>query len=157
MTNKTPYLWILLLTMIIAFPSLCFSVEPNPKIWEPLGYNYYYNKKIIKKTPDLPLVWTYKTIADDAREKRIEEVKKHDLEKSIKYQSYHHEAVLWEIDCQNKWVRTKEFIDFDRNGMVLDRYRYDSSEWERIIPGSGGERLYQNVCFPQKIPPKKKK
>jgi len=49
------------------------------------------------------------------------------LEKSIKYQNYHHEAVLWEMDCPNKRIMMKEFIDFDKTVKVLDRYRFDNS------------------------------
>jgi hypothetical protein len=157
MKNKSNYLLMLLLTIIISFPSICFSEQPNPKIWEPLGYNSYYNKKIITKAPGVLLVWTYKAMTDDTRTQRVEEVKKYDLEKSIKYQNYHHEADLWEIDCKNKMIKMEEFIDFDKNGMALDRYRYDNSERESIIPNSGGERLYQNVCITQKKISKKKR
>jgi hypothetical protein len=96
-------------------------------------------------------------MTDDDREKRVEEVKKYDLEKSIKYQNYHHEAVLWEIDCKSKLIIMREFIDFDKSAKVLDRYRYDHSEWISIMPNSKGERLYQNVCVTRKIPSKKKK
>jgi hypothetical protein len=156
MKNKSQLLFILLMIMV-SLPSICFSEQPNPKIWEPLGYNLFYNKKIITKASGVLLVWTYKAVTDDARAKRIEEVKKYDLEKSVKYQNYHHEADLWEIDCKNRLIKMEEFIDFDKNGMVLDRYRYNNSELESIIPNSGGERLYQNVCMTRKKPPKKKK
>ncbi|MEE9911740.1 MAG: hypothetical protein K4571_08445 [Deltaproteobacteria bacterium] len=148
---------ILSLTGIISFSSLCFSEPPNPKLWEPLGYHSYYNKKIIRQSPDLPLVWTYKTITDEARAARVAEVKAYDPEKSMTYQNYHHEAVLWEVDCRNQRLTMKEFIDFDKQGAVLDRYRYDKSQWESIIPQSGGDRLYQNVCTTRKMPAKKKK
>lgn len=155
--NTKFYLLLILLLTVIAFPSLCFAEQPNPKIWEPLGYHSYYNKKIITKSPDIRLVWTYKSVTNDAREKRVEEVKKYDLEKSIKYQNYHHETVLWNIDCKNKLIMMDEFIDFDKNGQVIDRYIFNNSEWESIVPKSGSERLYQNVCIPQKKPSKKKK
>lgn len=145
------------LTMIILFSSPCFSQQPNPKIWEPLGHHSYYNKKIITKAPDLLLVWTYQTVTDDTREKRVEEVRKYDLEKSVKYRNYHHETVLWEMDCKNKRIMMQEFIDFDGNGKVIDRYRYNNSEGVGIIRNSGGDQLYQNVCLPPKKPSKKKK
>lgn len=150
-------IWISVCIFFLSCPAISSSEQPNPKIWEPLGYDSYYNKKIIRQSPDIPLVWTYKAVRDDHRQKRIEEVKKYDSEKSIKYQNYHHECILWAMDCKNKLIMMKEFIDFDKNGMVLDRYRYDNNVWERIIPNSGGERLYQNVCIPQKKPSKKKK
>lgn len=149
--------WIALLVILLLFPAVVFSAEPNPKIWEPLGYHSYYNIKIITKSPGIFLAWTYTTMTEDVRRRRMEEVRKYDLEKSIKYRNYHHECVLWEVDCQNKRIMMKEFIDFDRNGLVLDRYRYDGSQWEQIIPDSGGERLYRNICLPQKKPLKRKK
>ena len=155
-------LQISLLVIFLLFPSIGFSQPPNPKVWEPLGYQSYYNKKMITVAPDMLLVWTYKAVSDDVREKRVEEVKKYDVEKSIKYKAYHHECFLWQVDCKNKRIMTKEFIDFDREGKVIDRYRFHDSQWESIIPSSGGERLYQNACLPPKQskakkPSKKKK
>lgn len=149
-------LLISLFVIFLSFPIIGFSQPPNPKIWEPLGYQSYYNKKIITVAPDLLLVWTYKTVTNDVREKKVEEVKKYDVEKSVKYKAYHHECFLWEIDCRNKKMVTKEFIDFDKDGKVIDRYKFDNSEWESIVPASGADRLYQNACLPPK-PPRAKK
>ena len=145
-----------MLIIVFSFPSLCFAEQPNPKIWKSLEYNSYYNIKILTTASNTILVWTYKTVTDDTREKRIEEVKKYDLERSIKYQQYHHEVVLWEIDCKKKLWKVKDIIDFDKNEKVLDRYRYNNSEWDSIIPNSRGGLLYQQVCVPQKRSLKKK-
>jgi len=145
----------LLMIIFLAFPPTCLSEQPDPKIWDYVGYNFYYNKKIIKKSPDLPLVWSYMTITDDIREKRVEEVKKYDPEKSIKYKDYHHEVVLWEIDCNKRSFRMKEYIDFDKNGKVIDRYKYNDSEWDSIISKSRGETLYKKACGPRKTSQKK--
>jgi hypothetical protein len=153
---KFKTLWVFLIIMVFSFPAVCFSEKPNPKIWKPLEYNSYYNIKIITTSADSLLVWTYKTVMNDAREKRIEEVKKYDLERSIKYRQYHHEAVLWEIDCKKKLWRLKDIIDFDNDEKVLDRYTYNNSEWESIIPKSMMDALYQKVCVTPKIPLKKK-
>jgi hypothetical protein len=149
--------WISLLIIVFSFPSLCFSEQPNPKIWKSLAYNSYYNIKILTTSSNTILVWAYKTVTDDARGKRIEEVKKYDLERSTKYQDYHHEVVLWEIDCTKRLWRAKDIIDFDKNEKVLDRYKYDNSEWDSIIPNSKGELLYRQVCVTQKKPLKQKK
>lgn len=157
MKTKFYLLLMSLLAMIISFPADGFSRQPNPKIWEPLGNGSYYSKTIITKAPDTLLAWTYKTIAYEARAKRIEEVKKYNAEKSMKYENYHHETVLWEMNCKNRLIMMKEIIDFDRQGKVLDRYRYNDGEWESITPGSGVDRLYQNVCTTKKKPSPKKK
>ena len=156
MINKSQLLFILL-TIIVSFPSSCFSEQPNPKIWESLGYNSYYNKKIIRNPPHIPLVWTYKIITDDTREKTIEKIKKYDLDKSIKYKDYHHDVLLWEIDCNQRLIRVRDYIEFDKNEMVLSRYRYNDNEWDSIIPNSRGESLYKKVCVTQEKPLRKKK
>lgn len=145
MKNKLQLLFIL---MLVSFPLVCFS-QPDSRIWKPLEYNYYYNKTVIRKPPDIPLVWTYKIITDDAREKRIDEIKKYDLDKSIKYQDYHHDVVLWEIDCNQRLQRVRDYIAFDKNEMVLERYKYNNNEWDSIITNSRGETLYKKVCIPE--------
>ena len=153
---KFKILRISLLIIVFSFPSLCFSEQLNPKIWKSLEHNSYYNIKIITTSSNTKLVWVYKTVTDDTRKNRIEEVKKYDLERSIKYQQYHHEAVLWEIDCKKRLWRLKDIIDFDNNEKVLDRYRYNNSEWESITPNSRGELLYQKICVIEKKPLNKK-
>jgi len=141
---------------ILSSSSVCLADQPDPKIWEPLQWNVFYNKKMITKSPGMLLVWTYKAITEEARGKRIEEVGKYDPEKSIPYKEYHHETVLWEMDCANRLIRTEEIIDFDKHGKVLDRHQYDRPEWVNIIPKSGAKRLYQNACFRVKKQPRKK-
>lgn len=145
-----------LLVIVFSFPSLCFSEPPNHKIWKSLEFNSYYNIKIITTSSNTMLVWTYKTVTDDMRKKRIEEVKEYDLERSVKYQQYHHEAALWEIDCKKKLWRLKDIIDFDDNEKVLDRYKYNNSGWESILPNSRIELLYQKICIIRKGPSNKK-
>lgn len=131
--------------------------SPNPRIWEPLGNHFYYNKKIITKAPGFYLIWTYKTVSDEVRAKTMEDVKSYDPAKSEKYRDYHHATVLWAVDCHQKLIRTEEFIDFDRNGKVIDRLRSDPSPWVRIISKTGGDRLYQKACLPPQETVKKKK
>ena len=157
MRNKFHLLFILLTIIFFSLPSICFSEQPNPKIWKILEDNSYYNIKIITTSSNTLLVWIYKTVTDDTREKRIQEVKKYDLERSIKYQQYHHDVVLWEIDCEKRLWTLKDIIEFDNNEKVLERYKYNNSGWESIMPNSKGERLYNKVCVPQKEPLKKKK
>ncbi|MBP7765563.1 MAG: hypothetical protein KA113_10320 [Syntrophaceae bacterium] len=146
---------ILLPIIASAVPLLVQAQAPNPKIWEPLRHQVYYNKKILTKAPDRLLVWTYRAATEESRRKRIEASGSYDVEKSVKYKDFHHETVLWEIDCANRRLRIEEIIDFDSSGKVLDRSRYEPAVWERIFPGTGGEALYQKACFPQAKSPKK--
>ncbi len=154
---KRKIFWISVIIIISYFPAICFAQQPNPKIWKPLEYNSYYNIKIITTSSDTKLVWTYKTVTNVARDKRIEEVKQYDLERSIKYQQYSHEVILWEIDCKNKQWRLKDIINFNKDEKVLDRYSFNNSAWEGIIPNSMMDLLYHKVCVTPKIPLKKKK
>jgi hypothetical protein len=112
---------------------------------------------MVEKAPGVLLVWTYKTIPTDQRERMIEDVKKIDPEQSIRYQLYHHETILWELDCHAKLIRAEEFIDFDKDGKVLKRHRNPPTEWTPIFPKTGGEALYRKVCLPQKETIKKKR
>ncbi|MRR18465.1 MAG: hypothetical protein EG826_18640 [Deltaproteobacteria bacterium] len=148
MVNKLQIRSALLVILIVAFPLMCVAEGPNPKVWEPMGRQFYYNKKMITESSGRLLVWTYRTVTDEDRARRIEEVKKYDPGKSIPYQKYHHECFLWEIDCGNRRIKTKEYIDFDGDGKAIDRYRYDGGEWESVVAGSGAERLYQKACTP---------
>ncbi|MRR17486.1 MAG: hypothetical protein EG826_13620 [Deltaproteobacteria bacterium] len=158
MVNKFQVCVAVLTILIVSFPFMCYPEAPNPKVWEPMGRQVYYNKKIITQASGRLLVWTYRTVTNENRVGRIEEVKKYDPEKSISYQRYHHECFLWEIDCANRRIKTKEYIDFDGDGKAIDRYRYDGGEWESVIAGSGAERLYQKACTPPgtQTPQKKK-
>ena len=154
---KRKIFWFLV-TMIITYsPAICFSEQPNPKIRNPLEFNSYYNIKIITTASDTKLVWTYKAATNAARDKRIEEVKRYDSERSIQYQQYSHEVILWEIDCKNKQWKLKDIIDFNKDEKVLDRYSFNNGAWEGIIPNSMMDLLYHKVCVTPKIPLKKKR
>ena len=146
-----------LLVAIFSWSAAWCADPPDPKIWQPLNNYFFYNKKMIVKSPGVLLVWTYKTIPGDIRQKTVDDINKTDPDKSMRYKDYHHATILWEIDCSQKLIRTEEFIDFDTNGKVIDRYRNPSTEWNNIFPKTGVEALYQKVCLPQKEPVKKKK
>jgi hypothetical protein len=154
---KSKIFWFLVIIIISYSPAICFSEQPNPKIWKSLEYNSYYNIKIITTASDTKLVWTYKAATNITRDKRIEEVKRYDLERSIQYQQYSHEVILWEIDCKNRLWRLKDIIDFNKDEKVLDRYSFNNSGWEGIIPNSMIDLLYQKICVTPKIPLKKKR
>ena len=131
--------------------------EPNPDIWEDFGENWYYNKANITKSSHIISVWTYYVVTDDDRKESIEKKKKdNDTNKSLRYQSYEHDVSLKEIDCNKKLVRTKEEVNYDDKGNILDRITNDNPKWENIIPGSVGEGLYRVLCFTQNKSPKKK-
>ncbi|MGP8154642.1 MAG: surface-adhesin E family protein [Smithella sp.] len=149
---KFKILWISLIVVVFSFPSLCFSEQPDSKVGEPFDNNWYYNKTNITKSANIISVWTYNIVTDDFRKHKIEEIKKVDLDKSVKYQNYDHNLGLWKIDSINKQKRLIELTDYDDKGNILDRNIYKDSEWKNIKPNSVFEKLYIKVGVTQNEP-----
>lgn len=153
---KLKILWISILIIVFSFPSICFSERPDPKVWEYVGNNRYYNVTNLIKSSNIVYVWTYSVVDDDFRKKTIEEVKKEDLEKTIKFQNYDHIVSLNEIDCETKLTRINEVLDYDNKGNVLDHFKDNNSKWRSIQPGTVNDIFYQKLCFTPKKPSEKK-
>jgi hypothetical protein len=133
------------------------SGKPLGKSWEFLSDNVYYNKRNFTKISNIVSVWTYNIVTDDFRERKIEAIKKNDLEKSRKYEYYDHNVVLSEINCRKRLAKTKMYVDYDDAGEVLTSYTYNNREWKEITTGSLGEKLYQKLCMARKAPMNEKK
>ena len=145
----------------IVKPPMVASRIPDRNVWEPFGKtktgDNYYNKTNITKSSNIVSVSTCKIVTDDCRKQTIEAVKKYDLEKSIKYQNYHQEIVLWNIDCKNRRSRVKEVIHYDDKGNVLDSSTFKNEEWDNILVLTGPDSLRKILCVVQEKPLKKKK
>ena len=114
-------------------------------------------KEISLKYPILYLSGLIIYVTDEFRERKIEAIKKNDLDKSRKYEYYDHNVVLSEINCRKKLAKTKMYVDYDDAGEVLTSYTYNNREWKEIAPGSLGEKLYQKLCMTRKAPLNQKK
>ena len=148
MTFKT--FRIFLIVIVFSFPSLCFSAQPDSKVWESFDNDWYYNKTNIDKSSYIISVWIYKSVTNDIRKQKIEIIKKSDLDKSVKYQKFDHYLSLWEIDTKNKQKRLKESKDYDDKGNVLDSNAYKDREWTDIKPNSVFDKLYIKLGLAQK-------
>ena len=148
MTLKT--FRIFLIVIVFSLPSLCFSAQPDGKVWESFDNDWYYNKTNIDKSSDIISVWVYKYVTNENRKEKIEIIKKSDLDKSIKYQKFDHYLSLWEIDTVNKQKRLKELKDYDDKGNVLDSNVYKDREWKEIKPNSVFDKLYIKLGLTQK-------
>jgi len=148
MTLKT--FRIFLIVIVFSLPSLCFSAQPDGKVWESFDNDWYYNKTNIDKSSDIISVWVYKYVTNENRKEKIEIIKKSDLDKSIKYQKFDHYLSLWEIDTVNKQKRLKELKDYDDKGNVLDSNVYKDREWKEIKPNSVFDKLYIKLGLAQK-------
>jgi len=149
--------FLVLLLLVASLPSVCFSEQPDSKVWEGFGKDslggvYYYNKTNITKSSNIISVWTYTIESNDSKRKMVERWKNIDLEKSVKYQHYDHTIFGDEFDCKKKLTRRKEYIWYDDKGNVLDKYKNENSNWKNIIPESPLEILYDKVCVtPKKL------
>jgi len=153
MTFKT--FLIFLIVMVFSIPSLCFSAQPDSKVWESFDNDWYYNKTNIDKSSYIISVWVYKSVTNENRKEKIEIIKKSDLDKSIKYQKFDHYLSLWEIDTKNKQKRLKELKDYDDKGNVLESNVYKNREWKDIKPNSVFDKLYIKLGLTQNEQPAK--
>lgn len=132
---------------------------PDSKIWVHFaktkqGVNYF-NQTNILKAADVMTVYVYKIVADDYRKQMIEEVKKYDAKKSLKYYYYEHDVRVDEIDCKNSQWRVKELTHYDDKGNVLDRYTYENEKWRKIKFVTDRHTLQKNICVSVEKPTKK--
>lgn len=135
---------------VCLFSPLCFSEPAGNKTWEYYaksqgGSVYYYNIANSNKSSNVKSVWSYKTITDDERKEKIESLKKHTSEESIKYQDYDYSISMLEIDCIKKLNKVKEILYYDHKGKVINQ-DIKNSAWEHIAPNSVGEILHKKIC-----------
>ena len=62
-----------------------------------------------------------------------------------KYENLSHSNDLWEINCVEKKVRNMSVTFYDNRGDIIDSSN-SPSEWSFIVPESGGDLLYKEVC-----------
>jgi hypothetical protein len=148
--------FLVLFLLVVLLQSICFSEQPNPKVWEYLRSNVYYNKTNLTKSSNIISVWIYQTVTDDGRKLRREIEKKIDLENSKKYENYDHDIGLWNIDCKKRLYRNKKYVEYDDKGNVLYSDIDQNSKWDSIKPNNVWETLYDKVCVTPKKPLKKK-
>lgn len=138
------------LLLVFFLSSVCLSEPAYNKIWQFYGTSkgggsYYFSKINNTKSSDVTSVWSYKTISDSERKAKIESLKKHDYERSIKYHNYDYNISKIEINCKEKLNRVIESTSYDNKGNILDHVTYDEG-WESIKPQSMNETLYQKSC-----------
>lgn len=135
---------LIMLLVVFSVPFLCFAGQPDSKIWEPFAKDRYYNKKNITKTQNIITVWTYGTVADDIRKKRLANIKA--PEKSKKYQRFDHFTILNKVDCQKKVTKIEKVLEYDNRGQVLETIVNKDDAWGMIEAGGEHEKLLNKVC-----------
>jgi hypothetical protein len=150
-----------LIIMVFTFPSICFSKQPDPKVWEfygndSKGGSYYCSKNSMSKSPGIISLRIYYSVTEKERAERVEKIKKFDLKKSAEYENYDHDISEVEIDCKNKLVLQKEFAEYDLQGKALKYDINNNNEWQMIPPQTVIDEFYKKNCVTGKKKTKKK-
>jgi hypothetical protein len=140
-------------------PEIARSI-PDSKVWvrygkTKMGENYY-NKTNITRSSDVATVNVYRVVTDSCRKQMVEEVRKYNPKKSIKYHYYEHDVRVDEIDCRNQKWRVKELIHYDEKGKVLDHHTYENEPWEKIKFVTDHHTLQKSICVAEEKPAAKK-
>jgi len=141
-------------------PDIVRSV-PDSKVWvrygkTKMGENYY-NQTNIARSSNVATVTIYRVVTDLCRKQMVEEVKKYNPQKSVKYHYYEHDVRVDEIDCGNQKWRVKELLHYDDKGKVLDHHTYENEPWQNIKFVTDHHTLQKSICVAQEKPVAKKK
>lgn len=141
-------------------PDIVRSV-PDNKVWvrygkTKMGENYY-NQTNITRSSNIVTVTLYRVVTDLCRKQMIEEVKKYNPRKAVKYHYYEHDVRVDEIDCKNQKWRVKDLIHYDDKGSILDHYIYENEVWQNIRFVTDHHTLQKSICVTQEKPAVKKK
>lgn len=141
--------------VIEKLPDIARSV-PDSKVWvrygkTKMGENYY-NQTNIARTSNIATVTIYRVVTDLCRKQMVEEVKKHNPKKSVKYHYYEHDVRVDEIDCRNQKWRVKDLIHYDDKGNVLDHHTYENEPWENIKFVTDHHTLQKSICVAEEKP-----
>jgi hypothetical protein len=150
-----------LIIVFFIFSAVCFSKEPDPKVWEYFGKDsaggvYYCSKTKIDKSSGIIPFRIYYSVTDNERKERVETIKEYDLRKSVEYQNYDHDISVGEIDCKNKLTRMEEYTEYDHQGNALKYDMNNDAEWKNIPADSVIEAFYKKHCVTGKKPSGKK-
>lgn len=146
--------------VIEKLPDVVRSV-PDSKVWvrygkTKMGENYY-NQTNITRSSNIATVTLYRVVTDLCRKQMIEEVKKYNPKKAVKYHYYEHDVRVDEIDCKNQKWRVKDLIHYDDKGSVLDHYTYENEAWQTIKFVTDPHTLQKSICVAKEKPVVKKK
>lgn len=147
-------------SVIEKLPDIVRSV-PDRKVWvrygkTKMGENYY-NQANIARSSNIATVTIYRVVTDHCRQQMVEEVKKYNPKKSVKYHYYEHDVRVDEIDCGNQKWRVKDLILYDEKGNVLDHHTFENEKWENIKFVTDHHTLQKSICVAQEKPAVKKK
>jgi hypothetical protein len=143
-----------LLTIIISFPSVCFSeckpVKERSDKWILFGKSdvgiHYYDKSSIKKVSSKIIkVLTKIRLSKIEKNKVIQERIKNSLS-TDGWEELSEQIVLNELDCINKTHKINKLSDYNYQGTMLNDLNFSNTEMEQVMPESINEGLLKITC-----------
>lgn len=106
----------------------------------------YYDKSSLAYQANGVVTFWWKGIVTNPQ--YAEREKKRRIAEGIKsdgYEDWDHDIVQWEINCNLKQSRVRQFTDYGKDGGVLDSLSY-VGDWGTIVPDSLLDSLIPFVC-----------
>jgi len=145
---------ILLLTVILIFPSVCLSEikasrERSDK-WilfgkSEVGVHYYDKSSIEKVTSGIIKVWTKVRLSKIEKSKLIQDRIKNNLPTNG-WEDLSEQKVLTELDCVNKTSKINKLSGYNYQGAVIHDLIFPNAEIKKIIPESIDDGLLRITC-----------
>ena len=60
---------------------------------------------------------------------------------------YNYEVVQFEGDCENNRISLMGYIDYSKNGSVVNSYNWSDYDWETVFPDTVGEKHLNAACY----------
>ncbi len=140
---------ILIIALIISIPTICFCQNDG---WikvskSPNGSEAFIKKSEITRSGDYLRAWT-KLIhkGKDKADYIAKGIKYANREDIPKWMNYDHELQLIEYDCNNDQSRLLQWIDYSKDGSIIENIKIKTPEWQTKIPETNGEYLFNEVC-----------
>lgn len=126
-------------------------LKDNPE-WEIINFSnimaFLVDNKRIEKNGQVVKTWIKSVFYSDDKDinmLRAEYIKQHNVDAN-QYNNMTHSLNQIEFDCAKKKIRTLQTINYAENGVVIDSYKFENTDWADVIPESIGEQWLEYFC-----------
>lgn len=139
--NKFDILRITFLSILSLNSALVFAAD-----WTTIeDSGTLYDKKSIERLTNGNIrVWQKYILALNVREKLQSDLL--DGGTKLNYQDYKFSVSLWEYDCKGKRFAVVNGNDYSTDGQVINSFEISQPKFNRLIPESNGEIVFQSIC-----------
>lgn len=136
----------------------CMTVIAQPSKWVICASTekvyYYVDKSTRKKVNGNYRAWVrietrqyWEKVVARSRFELYSEFKGVDIAAAeVKYKDFSHTLVLTEYDCRQDRFRDLTFLDYSKDGSVIESHDYDTTSWAFVVPGTIGSGIMQCIC-----------